>query len=75
MSLDYHVHSPTDFLFNEQSMQYLKKPQNVNDPSRLIIAAVVMGLVSLEAKGSGTQPYEVWQEKITVLREDYFCSP
>ncbi len=75
MSLDYHVRLPTIGLFDEQSMQYLEKPKNVGDPSRLVVAAVAMGLESSEARGSGTQPYGVWQEKITVLTEDYFRSP
>ncbi len=74
ISLDYHVNLLTDSSFDERSMQYLEKPKNVADPSRLIIAAVAMGLESSEAKGGGTQPYKVWQEKITVLTEDYFSS-
>lgn len=72
VSLDYHVSLPTDRLFDEQSMQYLEKPKNVAEPSRLVVAAVAMGLESSEARGG--PPYKVWQEKITVLTEDYFHS-
>ncbi|KAF8337509.1 uncharacterized protein EI90DRAFT_2659051 [Cantharellus anzutake] len=71
MSLDYHVSLPRDKQFDEWSMQYLGN-KKVVDPSRQIISVISLGLESSDAGGPGTQPNRVWQEKITVLTEDYF---